>query len=519
MRIQSSLPCLASLRRLAPFCVLFALTPAPARAGSTVVGSGTPGSCTEAALNAAIGVANGTFGMVTFDCGAAPYTLVVSSEKALANGVIIDGGGTITLSGGNATRLFNIFQGSAVELRNLTLLRGYAAGGGCVYSLSSAEDPSFLNLDHVSFVECGSSLYGAGLAATQTHVTITDGSFNSNQATGGGGGAISLNGGSLHATRTAFASNSALAQGGALQIWFATATIAQSSFTNNTAATPAVAQGGGAIFLRTSTATVTQTAFNNNQSGGFESGTLGGALHLAESSTVALTDVEAVGNQAAGGGALWVDGTSSAQILRTTFFGNLAADGGAIESAGDVDVAASTFSDNRTAYSGGAIRADGGTIDLVSVTLANNWVLLAAPGRAALTWATAAAVNVHNSLFTPGDFETPICGATTPATFTFSAWSDTSCGSSTANGNHPNSVVALLPRRLSCGGLTTTHALAPPVAEGSGSCRVGDPATDQRGVVRPQGTACEIGAVELFPACDNLVFSDAFELGNTSAWN
>jgi hypothetical protein len=72
----------------------------PALADATV-GDGTPGSCTRAALQTAI---NGG-GLVTFNCGASPHTIVLDQtlnldmQSASASlTVTIDGGNLITLS-------------------------------------------------------------------------------------------------------------------------------------------------------------------------------------------------------------------------------------------------------------------------------------------------------------------------------------------------------------------------------------------------------------------------------------
>ncbi len=74
-----------------------------------VVGTGTPESCTEAAFDAALV----GFGAVTFDCGPAPHTIIVSSpKKNILADADIDGGGLITLSGGN-TRAFYAVDASA----------------------------------------------------------------------------------------------------------------------------------------------------------------------------------------------------------------------------------------------------------------------------------------------------------------------------------------------------------------------------------------------------------------------
>ncbi len=71
----------------------------------TVVGTGTPASCTSAAVVDAI--AKG--GVVTFDCGPEPHTIVLDETARIFNDtgpeIVIDGGGLVTLSGGGARRI------------------------------------------------------------------------------------------------------------------------------------------------------------------------------------------------------------------------------------------------------------------------------------------------------------------------------------------------------------------------------------------------------------------------------
>ena len=84
----------------------------PAEAGladvstpDSVVGTGTPESCTGADFVAA--VAGG--GVITFDCGPDPVTITLDAPAKVMNDaserVVIDGGGLVTLSGGGATRI------------------------------------------------------------------------------------------------------------------------------------------------------------------------------------------------------------------------------------------------------------------------------------------------------------------------------------------------------------------------------------------------------------------------------
>jgi hypothetical protein len=105
----------------------------PARAGG-VVGNGTPGSCTDAGLNTAL--AGG--GSVTFNCGPAPHTILITSQKSINLNTTIDGGGKITLDGQDAHRLFDV--GAVLTLRNIVLSRGYFNGdGGAIRNNSNGQ--------------------------------------------------------------------------------------------------------------------------------------------------------------------------------------------------------------------------------------------------------------------------------------------------------------------------------------------------------------------------------------------
>lgn len=65
------------------------------RPADRTVGEGTPASCTEAALRAAI-TAGGKIG---FACGAAAITIMFTMTLDIGADVVIDGGGLVTLSG------------------------------------------------------------------------------------------------------------------------------------------------------------------------------------------------------------------------------------------------------------------------------------------------------------------------------------------------------------------------------------------------------------------------------------
>lgn len=70
-----------------------------------VIGNGTPQSCTSAAVVSA--VAQG--GIITFDCGPDPVTIVMKETAKVFNNtgpkIVLDGGGKVTLSGGGVRRI------------------------------------------------------------------------------------------------------------------------------------------------------------------------------------------------------------------------------------------------------------------------------------------------------------------------------------------------------------------------------------------------------------------------------
>merc|ERR1711916_211318 len=112
---------------------------------TTVVGDGTPTSCTEATLRAAFPTtSNNADGAtpadvhVTFNCGDDPIsiTLTETIDLPVDRDTVIDGGGTIALDGGGQVRLLRFhneggWQSSShkVVLQRLVLQNGQAPTG------------------------------------------------------------------------------------------------------------------------------------------------------------------------------------------------------------------------------------------------------------------------------------------------------------------------------------------------------------------------------------------------------
>ncbi len=105
-------------RWIAGLCTALFVASAPSTARAAgVVGTGIADTCTDAALNTAL--AGG--GLVTFDCGG-PVTIDISTgtgNKMIAADTTIDGGGLITISGGNLVGVFSVNSGVKFTVKNL----------------------------------------------------------------------------------------------------------------------------------------------------------------------------------------------------------------------------------------------------------------------------------------------------------------------------------------------------------------------------------------------------------------
>jgi predicted outer membrane repeat protein len=498
-------------------CLFLATLPLHA---STVVGTGTPASCTEAALDAAIGEANATFGIVTFNCGPAQKTILLSGEKALANGVIVDGGGKIVLSGQDSTRIFNLFLGAAVEIQNITLIGGRADHGGCVLAFGTSEQVTQLRLQNVSLRFCAANNFGGAVAGFNSILTVSSSSIESSYA-GGGGGGISLNQGTLFVDDSRFFSNGAENDGGAVQAWFSDVTIGGSDFySNNTFSNASSGGGGGAVTLLATVIEVRDSTFYNNGSA-----RQGGAVQAVSSTLAYFYDTRFEYNTGSSGGAVYLDFATSVNCDRCSFSDNVSfTGGGAILSTGTVLARNSTFYYNHTGARGGAVMAVQGAVYLANATLAAN-VNLNDGNAGQIAWDGNTRVEVHNSLIqalTPLPVSSCSPAGVATVDFTFSIWPDSSCPAGL--GSHSGTEVPLRPFGFSCGGAATELTRTLPLAAAGlavdgGFCRPGDPLNDQRGMPRPGGDLCDVGAAEFFAPCDAPLFADGFESGTTSGWS
>ncbi|MBK8504704.1 MAG: hypothetical protein IPL46_22350 [Saprospiraceae bacterium] len=69
----------------------------------TLVGNGTPGSCTQSVLQTALNAG----GHILCNCGSGPVTIVLSSPLNVTQNTVLDGASLVTLDGNNLTRIID----------------------------------------------------------------------------------------------------------------------------------------------------------------------------------------------------------------------------------------------------------------------------------------------------------------------------------------------------------------------------------------------------------------------------
>jgi len=287
---------------------------------STVVGSGTPASCTFTALNAAVAKA----GAITFNCGGGAVTIPITATMnlSISKDTIIDGGDKVTLDGGHAVQIFNYhsanFQAleTRVTLQHLKLVNGKTTPTDMIPPAPAGETACSQGYDDGE---------GGALYMRDGNLTVIDCIFDGNQAAqlgpDTGGGAIYITG-SKHGAiivGSTFTNNNA-ANAGALGSLYAELDIYNSLFEDNTAT--------GHDANSNDTTMKMCTAMNNGQ---YEigSGGNGGAIYGDGNDFNITLCGDAVLNNAAGvnafGGGLFFTSDNFAGVLTftdTTMTGN-----------------------------------------------------------------------------------------------------------------------------------------------------------------------------------------------------
>jgi uncharacterized repeat protein (TIGR01451 family) len=233
----------------------------------------------------------------------------------------------------------------------------------------------------------------------------------------------------------------------------------------NTVLAGNIADDDGGGMFNAGTATVSNSTFAGNTA---SSNVGGGVVNLAGTLTVSSTTL--TGNTAAVGGGIANGGTMT--VTNATLTGNAADfDGGGILNVGTMTVTNATLTGNAADFDGGGIHNADGTL-----SVRNSIVASSAAGGDCAGDVVAEGTSFHTDGTCPGFTQV------TSAALNLGPLADN-------------------------GGPTQTHALgAGSVALDAvldGECTLPDGttpvATDQRGVARPQGPGCDVGAYEASP--------------------
>ena len=528
--------------------VLLRISIQPALAGNAVVGNGTAGSCTEAAFDTAFATVQNGGGVLTFNCGG-PATITFTDQKIVQAATTIDGGGQITLSGGDQTRLFFVNTGLSLALDGLTLRDGFADVGGGLIEIFGGEvsivDSRLIDSEATTdggAINCSKDVTGS-VAVTGSElsghtakkggaiysggcdVVLTDSDLANNTATKvnageGLGGAVLMGApGALQVTGTTLDGSQAF-DGGAIYIETgATATLNDATFTGNEAEYGAGIElfgtadidgalfegntagvAGGGIWNANGSLTVTQSTFHDNSAG------IGGAI-VAYGPTTFLTYVTIDGNRATqqGGGGIYIAGAGNTTILSSTISGNTAAGlqgwGGGIYLSGNLALANSTLSGNRAPDAeGGGLHVAGGEALVTYVTLAGNEAL-----DGSQIYYDHIASGPGPKLFgTALDGSPTSCGGKAFTSFGYNL-AAAACPSLSQTGDQTSLGTLKLKPLADNGGaggtMTRLPAIDSPLFDAIPTAACHPAYTDdQRLVARPQGSACDAGAVERQPS-------------------
>jgi CSLREA domain-containing protein len=370
-------------------------------------------------------------------------TILLQDALVITQGVEIRGNGqNNTILDGAETAIpghliyANWIEGNPnVNLTHLTIQNAHSSSGpgGAISSGALVS----LTLDHVT-LRLNSGWNGGGLYTTGD-VTIRHSQFLSNTAGSGGALYISFDG-TASIEQSVFQGNSSQGNGGALYVGEGTALIAHSTFSHNRGESNL--SDGGALYVNSSAVTITHSAIFNNYSGGS-----GGGLRLADSQATISNSTISGNSSAAHGGGLKVEINSTLEVRNSTIAANAPVGivlAGSTAVFQDVIIGENEGQNYRTLHEG--------TIQSLGHNL----------------------VDFNGYDFYSCQLDQPTDIATEEGLF-----------------------IRTLGPLQDNGGPTLTYALMPgSTAVDAGSCSSLHVADDQRGIARPQGAACDIGAFE-----------------------
>jgi predicted outer membrane repeat protein len=397
--------------------------------------------------------------------------------------------GDITLSANSAAGFFGggaIYAdsdpGSSVSVMGATVDGNSAAAGGGIFD--DSPNPMTITGSHFDHnVASTNNIFGSiggAIEGFNGQVSVESSTFTDNSAVDGG--AIDFEGRSKDSvTHSPFDGNSASGAGGAITDFDSGAvTLTGDRFHNSTASF------GGAVYLEAFTGA--QYAFNQDQFDANRSpGGQGGAIYI-DAGAVRSSGSSFSGNTAAQGGAIFVQAIGLLALVNVTMSDNSATNGGAID---DTYPAPATLTNDTIAFNTAATGRGGG-IDGTSSLMTGSGgagvenTIIAENGGGDCDSSFSAGFDQGHNLDSDGSCFGGLGGAGDKPGVNPSLGGPADNGGPVAGA--PASAVTL----QTDAELTGSPAI-------NAASNAGCPVTDERGVPRPQGPTCDMGAYEATP--------------------
>ncbi|MGQ9814689.1 MAG: choice-of-anchor Q domain-containing protein, partial [Candidatus Roseilinea sp.] len=390
---------------------------------------------------------------------------------SLGNVALITGTQIHSNTAGTGGGWHNLVTGAQLINSDARFNQATAYDGGGVYN--QGQDAQIVNS---AVCQNQAQQHGGGVFNANTFfMAIQQSVVCDNQAgaggTGDGGGVYNGASGGISIGLSQVLTNTAPDNGGGVYNAGSSANIFDSLLRANQATDGGGAYNAGAV-MNVSASVVRDNQATNN----------GGGVYNATGANVNVFQSTLDSNSANAGGGLYNDGDATLNANAVINNTASATGGGAHNAGGTLSSVNNTFSGNSAPAGGGLQAAVGSSAYLTHTTIASNTGGngINAAGGAVEVLATLLAYNTGSDC----------AGAITENGASMS--SDASCSGFTFVSTNP----LLQPLALN-GGQTLNHALAPgspALDQAPAPCVV---STDQRGVSRPQGIACDIGAFEL----------------------
>jgi hypothetical protein len=391
-------------------------------------------------------------------------TITLSSQLNIYNSITITGPGSATLSvsGGDAVRVFYI-AGVDVSVSGLTITNGRVTDdyGGGIFKLSGTLMLDQVVISHNQAVKSESVGFGGGIANFSGSLNITNSTLSYNTASNMGGAIYNYFDAGLLMTNVGVDHNQGNSEGGGLAIrgpieghTAGTVSLDKVSITNNSAPS----DSGG--MYSDDSMSITNSLIANNSTSGYA------------------------------GGLFFYDGGTGTQPITITMTNSTISGNSAVSGAGGV------FISLTQALS---------SVTLNDTTIANNQIIGSSTGGG--IFVNGSGINVENTIIagntSNGSSIPDDCYGTINSQDYNLIQTTTGC---TINGTTTHNIYGVSPQLAALahnGGPTETMVLSvtsPAIDAGNpgipGSGLDTCASLDQRGIVRPQGAYCDIGAFE-----------------------